>query len=107
MFFFEDFSYASKASRRIGKSIAPIKLTNMKTSRVEPIAKLITFFCSIRRGAGYKGRVGSIYKFDKKSLSGLFKKKISELVFIFSIYLTVYLEYFLQQPFVDKFFDLM
>jgi hypothetical protein len=54
--------YFSRASRRIGKSIAPIKLTKMKTSRLAAIAIFVTFFCSVRRRTGYNGRVGSIYK---------------------------------------------
>lgn len=69
------FSYASKASRRIGKSIAPIKLTKIKTSRVVDIAKFVTFFCSVRRGAGYNGRVGSIYRFAMKPVRALFEEE--------------------------------
>jgi hypothetical protein len=73
-FFFYS-SYFSKASRRIGKSIAPIKLTKIYTSRLTAIAKLTTFFCSVRRGVGYNGRFGSIYKLAKKPRRALFEIK--------------------------------
>ncbi len=55
--------YFSKASRRTGKSIAPIRLTKIYTSRLAAIAKLVTFFGSERRAAGYNGRTGSILIF--------------------------------------------
>jgi len=72
--------YFSKASRRIGKSIAPIKLIKIKTSRLVAIAKLVIFFCSVRRGVGYNGRVGSIYKLAKKARRALLQKKRNYLI---------------------------
>lgn len=50
--------YPSKASRRMGKSVAAMMLIRMNTSRLAATVKLVTFLGSVRRAAGYNGRTG-------------------------------------------------
>lgn len=65
------YSYSDKVPLRKGKSVAPIILTKINTSRLAANAKLVTFFCSVGRRVGYNGRVGSIYRLVIRPRSAL------------------------------------